>query len=554
MAQLVIGPLLRYVSETEATIWVETDEPCEVEVLGHAEPTFTVEGHHYALVRVEGLEPGSFQEYEVELDGERRWPEPGSDLPPSVIRTMGRDKPLDIAFGSCRVALPHDEPYVQSKDQHSDGREFDALRVLAKEMVRDAEERENEDRAKWPELLFLLGDQVYVDEGAPQTREKIRARRGIDGPPGEEVTDYIEYSWLYRESWSEPLIRWLMSTVSTSMIWDDHDMSDDWNISRSWVEEMNRKPWWHHRAVAGIMSYWVYQHLGNLSPTELDENEVYRGVRGNPCAGDVLRDWATDIDAIGAGTRWSFCRDIGGTRAIFLDSRAGRTFTEDRRAMVDDDEWDWIVEHANGDFDHLLIATTIPYLLAPALHYLEAWGERVGDGAWGMPAARLAEKLRRAVDFDHWASFSESFAKLTELLKEVGSGERGKAPASIVVLSGDVHHAYLVEAGFPPGSAVESPVYQAVCSPYRNPLDESERRVIRAAFKRPAVAAMRGLARSAGAPAPGVGWRLRDGPYFDNQVATLRLNGREAVMQLDKTVPGDEQERRLECVFERRLA
>ena len=34
MAGLVLGPLLRYVGRTEATIWVETDGPCEVEILG----------------------------------------------------------------------------------------------------------------------------------------------------------------------------------------------------------------------------------------------------------------------------------------------------------------------------------------------------------------------------------------------------------------------------------------------------------------------------------------------------------------------------------------
>ena len=78
MAKLVLGPLLRYVSDTEATVWVETSAPCEVEVLGRREPTFAVAGHHYALVRIEGLEPGGFYEYEVALDGERRWPAPDS--------------------------------------------------------------------------------------------------------------------------------------------------------------------------------------------------------------------------------------------------------------------------------------------------------------------------------------------------------------------------------------------------------------------------------------------------------------------------------------------
>src|SRR6188472_2730766 len=49
MPDLLIGPLLRYVSETEATIWVEASEQCEVEILGRSEPTFRVEDHHYAL-------------------------------------------------------------------------------------------------------------------------------------------------------------------------------------------------------------------------------------------------------------------------------------------------------------------------------------------------------------------------------------------------------------------------------------------------------------------------------------------------------------------------
>ena len=257
---------------------------------------------------------------------------------------------------------------------------------------------------------MLLGDQVYVDEGAPATRERIRQRRGTDEPPGEEVTDFEEYTWLYHEAWGDSLIRWLLSTVSTSMVWDDHDMSDDWNISRSWLEEMRRKPWWHHRAVAGIVSYWIYQHLGNLSPKELAANDLYQRIRGDDRATEKLREFAVGIDSEAEGTRWSFCRDFGaGTRAIFMDSRAGRVLEEGRRSMVDDDEWSWIVEHARGDFDHLLIATTVPFLLSPGLHHLEAWSERVCDGAWGAAAARACEKLRRGVDFDHWASFGSSF-------------------------------------------------------------------------------------------------------------------------------------------------
>jgi len=548
MPDLVLGPLLRYVSETEATIWVETDEACEVEVLGRRERTFGVAGHHYALVRIEGLDPGGFYEYEVALDGKRRWPLSDRELPPSAIRTFSPGQPVDICFGSCRVAVPHEEPYTKSKDEDEDGFELDALRVLARQMARD-------DRSEWPELLFLLGDQVYVDEGSPAARERIRAHRDVSEPPGEEVIDFEEYTWLYEEAWSDPLIRWLFSTVSVSMAWDDHDMSDDWNISRSWHEEMDRKGWWHERAVGGIMSYWIYQHVGNLSPRELDgDNEIYAKVRGEADATEVLRQWAKEIDSTAAGTRWSFCRDIDGVRALFIDSRAARVLTEERRSMFDEEVWEWIVDHASGDFDHLLIGTTVPYLLSPGFHYLEAWNERLCDGAWGGSVARASEKLRRAVDFDHWASFQFSFQRLRQLLEEVGSGRRGKPPASIVLLSGDVHHAYLCEVGFRSDVEMQSAVYQAVCSPYRNPLDRHERTAIRAGFSRPFTAFARSLSCLAGAPDPGLRWRLLEGPYFDNQVATLRLDGCEAIARLDKTVAGEEDEQALEKTFERRLS
>jgi hypothetical protein len=54
MPELVLGPVLRYVDATEATVWVETDAACEVEILGCTERTFHVAGHHYAIVHVTG--------------------------------------------------------------------------------------------------------------------------------------------------------------------------------------------------------------------------------------------------------------------------------------------------------------------------------------------------------------------------------------------------------------------------------------------------------------------------------------------------------------------
>jgi hypothetical protein len=339
------------------------------------------------------------------------------------------------------------------------------------------------------------------------------------------------------------------------MIFDDHDVHDDWNISAAWLDEMRSHEWWNEHIVAALSSYWVYQHLGNLAPAAHRDDELLARVKEAGDGEHILREFASRADRETSGARWSYCRDLGRTRLLVIDSRAGRVLEEGARSMVDDEEWAWIEEHATGDFDHLLIATSLPWLLGLGMHYVEAWSEAVAGGAWGERWKRLGERVRRAADLEHWPAFQGSFARLGELQRSVAAGERGRPPASIVTLSGDVHHAYLFEVAFRPDAGVRSAVWQAVCSPYRNPLDARERRVIRVGGSRPFAAAARALARTAGVHDPEIRWRLTDGgPWFDNQVASLLIDGRKMWMRLDKAVPVNAHEARLERVLDRRLA
>ncbi|HVE18350.1 MAG TPA: hypothetical protein VNB52_04660, partial [Ilumatobacteraceae bacterium] len=131
MAELILGPMLRHVSETSATVWVETNERCTVDILGRSTDTFCVAGHHYALVILEGLQAASSVEYRVTLDGELHWPRADSSLPPSRIRTLGGDPSCKIIFGSCRTAAPHDAPWSLELALDSRGRGVDALHVYA---------------------------------------------------------------------------------------------------------------------------------------------------------------------------------------------------------------------------------------------------------------------------------------------------------------------------------------------------------------------------------------------------------------------------------------
>ena len=140
------------------------------------------------------------------------------------------------------------------------------------------------------------------------------------------------------------------------------------------------------------------------------------------------------------------------------------------------------------------------------------------------------------------------------MIHEVASGGHGPAPASVIVLSGDVHHAYLAEASFPARAPIESAVVQAVCSPIRNPLDRSERRALRAALSRSAAAVARLLARSAGVRPAAVRWGFTGEPTFDNQIASLDLAGRGANLTIEKTRPEDWATPRLHQTLSRTIA
>jgi PhoD-like phosphatase len=542
--ELVLGPLLRYAGSESATFWVETSRPCEVEILGHRTGTFEVEGHHYALLMVDDLTPGSVTPYDVRLDSERVWP-PEDGRPQPAVRTREGEPRTRLVFGSCRVGDPQPTDLASRWPEEVKEKGIDALWTYSKQLQRG--------QAEWPDAVLLLGDQVYADEVSPSTRDFISSRRPTDVPPGEQIADFEEYTALYRESWSEPDIRWLLSTVPTLMIFDDHDVHDDWNISWSWVDEMRRKPWWEERIVSAFMAYWLYQHLGNLSPPELDEEETWAAIRGGADAGPLLRRLGHEWDRESAASRWAYYRQFGDIRVLVLDSRAARVLSPESREMVDEDEWAWIVDHSVGAFDHVVIASTLPVFLPRGIHHLQAWNEALCDGRWGRLAARLSERLRRAVDLEHWAAFNRSFERLCDWLRTIVRGTEGnRPPASVLLLGGDIHSNYVAEVDL--GVATHTSVYQLVCSPFRNPLSPKERRIVRVTGSRAAGALLAPLARLAGVPRPSADWHRLHLTAFDNCLGELLLDGRHASVTMWRSPHEGEDPEQLVVSLEANLA
>lgn len=548
MGKVLIGPMLRFVGEDHATIWMELDRACEVEILGEKVRSFEVKGHHYALIALSGLEPGVPTPYEVHLDGRLAWPPQDYDYPAPRIRTIPRDADLKLLFGSCRASAPHHPPYTYQRWWNSSGRGQDALRAFGKRMI-------EQPSAMWPDALLMLGDQIYADQPPPRVCDAVAPRRVSDNGPVDVLEDFEEYTVGYRDAWTYPVVRWLLSNLPSSMIFDDHEINDMWKTSDLWLKEKRQTDWYETRVHGGLMAYWLYQHLGNLSPDELEGDETFCRVReGEGDQGELVRELAHKAESQPGHSRFSFHSDWGPARVLMLDSRAGRHLEPGKRRIMDEDEWDWVVDHVDHDHKHLIIGSSLPIFLPTGMHGIEAWCEALGDGAWGKRFVNFAEKVRIGASLDHWACFQASFREFEELVVEIATGKCGGAPRSLVVLGGDVHHCFISEVSLPEDAGPASTqIWQVVCSGVRKELQLSQRLILALGHTRLAAGLGKGLARSARVRPPRLRWRETTRPNFRNQIGTLEIAGDEVGVRLER-VGGSWRHPTLRTVIEQRLA
>jgi phosphodiesterase/alkaline phosphatase D-like protein len=528
MPEVLVGPMLRFIGEDEATVWVETDRPCEVEVLGAKAKTFTVEDHHYAIVVIGGLEAGRSHEYEVHLDGECAWPPEGYEFPHPVIRPLAADGDLRLLFGSCRTSAPHRPPHTFQRWWHRKGRGIDAMHTFALRMLRQP-------KANWPHAMVMLGDQLYADQPPKNVREKVGPREVHSDGPVDALEDFEEYTVGYRDIWTYPVVRWMLSTLPTSMIFDDHEINDKWKTSQAWLDEKRQTDWYEGRVLGGLMAYWIYQHLGNLSPSELAEDDVYAKLRDGGDGSAAVRDLAEHAEFEHGHSRFSFCSDLGPARLVVVDSRAGRVLEEGKRRIVGEEEWEWVKEKADAERPHLILASSLPFLLPYGMHDLEAWSEAIGEGAWGKRSKPLGEKVRIASNLDHWAAFQRSYRELEQLVIDIATGQCGKPPDTLVMFGGDVHHCFVSKVDLPSTvGTVYSKVWHAVCSGLRKELQLNERAVLGFGHTWIAAKVARMLAASASVHPPRLSWEMTTRPRFRNQIGTLEIAGGEVGIRIEQ--------------------
>ena len=234
------------------------------------------------------------------------------------------------------------------------------------------------------------------------------------------------------------------------MIFDDHDVHRRLEHLVAVAEGRPRGSRGGTPRITGaFMAYWVYQHLGNLAPPELEEEPMYRtaiaaGRRRRPAARGVRRSTA---DRESAATRWACRRDFGRSRVLVVDSRAARVLDDDHRDMVDEEEWAWIVERSREALDHLVIVSTAAgvHVAGRALpRGVERGGVRRRLGPAGRVGSASASGARSTSSTGRRSR--RRSRPMVDLLRDVAGGARGgRPPASVTLVGGDIHNAYVAE-------------------------------------------------------------------------------------------------------------
>ncbi len=237
-----------------------------------------------------------------------------------------------------------------------------------------------------------------------------------------------------------------LAHVPVYMIFDDHDVTDDWNLTRGWEEAAYANPLSRRIIGNALIAYWLFQAWAN-TPAMFDERflEVVHDCFAEPGGEkqDALIDLLLDFD------HWHYSVPTT-PKLVVMDTRTHRWWSETSLAkpsgLVD---WEEL-----SDLQQELMDEPAVVLVSPAPIF----------------GVKLIETVQRMftffghallVDAENWMAHPGSANVILNIFRH------RKTPQHFVILSGDVHYSFVYDVKI--RFRENSPdIWQITCSGLKN--------------------------------------------------------------------------------------
>jgi len=220
-----------------------------------------------------------------------------------------------------------------------------------------------------------------------------------------------------------PQVRRALAHIPTYMIFDDHDVTDDWNLTRGWEQEVYGNPLSKRMIGNALIGYLLCQGWGNapkkVAPliAKVQESMGESGLNSH----DEIIDDLLDFD------QWHYRLDTAPPIEV-LDTRTQRWRSESNMNKPSG-LMDW---EALCDFQHSIIGKESVIVVSAAPIY-------------GVKVIEAIQKVftffgkALTVDAENWMAHKGTANVILNIFRHY------KTPPDFIILSGDVHYSFVYD-------------------------------------------------------------------------------------------------------------
>ncbi|GGX87546.1 hypothetical protein GCM10007160_13810 [Litchfieldella qijiaojingensis] len=226
-----------------------------------------------------------------------------------------------------------------------------------------------------------------------------------------------------------PVVARVMANLPTLMIFDDHDVTDDWNLTAAWEQTAYGHPFSRRIIGNALLAYALCQGWGNDPDRLAEPIEALAGLlakaEGNRCLPPAEQDAL--IRRLLRFEGWEFVIPSS-PRLVVLDTRT-RRWRSERRRHRPSGLMDW---EALSDLQQALLGEPSVVIVSPA----PMFGVKLIEGIQKL--FTLAGKPL-LVDAENWMAHRGAASVMLNIFRH------SRTPGNYVILSGDVHYSFVYD-------------------------------------------------------------------------------------------------------------